>query len=279
VRDKARLLLKTSRPAGWILAPLVFLLGFTAYGVPLTPVVILQLILLTIPFCLFLYGTNDMYDYHSDKLNPRKTVADQVKVETEYFPFLRTLSIVLIVVLFTSSLLTLNLSNIIGMALLLFFAYAYSAPPLRFKERPPLDSLSNGIIYYYAPVLLGASFGITLLYLPIQVYYITACVMGIHSFSTVMDYSVDKMAGDTTFAVVFGKRVASLFTLIVFTVAFFFSGFLGTVVAYYLLFSAILAGIITIVPSEKFAEYFFYLIGIAFVIIAALEVLRYLSFI
>lgn len=219
-----------------------------------------------------------MYDYESDKLNPRKKVADYAEMETKFFPFVRKLSGVLSLVLLMSSLFTLNLLNICAMLLLVVFSFVYSARPFRLKERPPLDSISNGIIYYYAPVVLGASFGITFLNLPIQVYYITACVMGIHSFSTIMDYSPDKLAGDRTFAVVFGKRMASLFTVIVFLLAFFFSGFLGTLVGYYLLFCAVLAGIITVVPSEKMAKYCFYLFGAVFVVVALFEVQRYLTF-
>jgi 4-hydroxybenzoate polyprenyltransferase len=149
---------------------------------------------------------------------------------------------------------------------------------LRFKEHPPLDSVSNGIIYFYAPVLLGASFGATIFEIPIQTYFITACVMGIHSFSTVMDYSADKLVGDRTFAVVLGKRAASLFTMVVFTVTYFFSVFQGMIVGYFLIFCAVLAGIITVMPSEKLAKYFFYAIGVGFGVVAVFEVFRYMAY-
>lgn len=164
------------------------------------------------------------------------------------------------------------------MLLLLVFSHQYSAPPLRLKEKPPLDSFSNGIIYYYAPLLLGVSYGAAFFDIPIQAYYILACVTGIHSFSTVMDYGPDKLAGDRTFAVAFGKRAASLFTVIVFAIAFLFSSFQGSAVGYYLLFCAILSGIITVVPSERLARYFFYSIGLAFMVVAIIEVQRYLVF-
>jgi 4-hydroxybenzoate polyprenyltransferase len=141
-----------------------------------------------------------------------------------------------------------------------------------------MDSVSNGILYFYAPVLLGASFGATFFQIPIQVYLITAGVMGIHSFSTIMDYSADKLVGERTFATVYGKRIAALFTISVFLVAYFFSGFQGMIVGYYLLFCVALAALIAIVPSEKFARYFFYTTGIGFGVVAVLEVLRYLTY-
>ncbi len=278
MRSQARLLIRTSRPLGWLIAPLVFLLGLTAFGSPLSPLTILQLILLTFPYCVLLYGTNDIFDYEADKINPRKTVLDSPEIETNFFPLVKYLSFVVAIVLFASAVITINLTNILAMILLIFFSYFYSAPPLRFKERPPLDSFSNGIIYFFAPVSLGASFGATLLDIPIQVYFITACVMGIHSFSTIMDYSADKLAGDRTFAVVLRKRTASFFTVIVFTIAYFFSGFQGSVVGHFLIFCALLAGIITLVPSEKFAKYFFYSMGIGFSVVGVYEILRYLMF-
>ncbi len=254
------------------------MLGLTAFGAPLTPVALFQLILLSIPYCILLYGVNDIYDYEADKLNPRKSVPDSIEMETEVFPLMKKLAAIMVTVLFASAFLTLNPTNIVAMSLLLFFSYFYSAPPLRFKERPPLDSISNGILYFYAPVLIGASFGATLFDIPIQAYLITACVMGIHSFSTVMDYNADKLVGDRTFAVVLGKRTASLFALVVFILAYIFSGFQGMIVGYFLILCALLAGIITIIPSERIAKYFFYAIGVGFGVVAVFEVLRYMAF-
>ncbi len=277
VKFQAGLLIKTSRPLGWLIGPLVFLLGLTAFGIPLTIFAVFQIILLSIPYCILLYGTNDMYDYEADKLNPRKSVPDTIEMETDFFPFMRKVSVVVAILLIASAVITLNLTNIFAMGLLLFFSYFYSAPPLRFKERPPLDSVSNGIFYYYAPVLLGVSYGATLLDIPVQAYFITACVMGIHSFSTVMDYSADKQVGDRTFAVMFGKRVASVFTVMVFIITYIFAAFQGTIVGYFLIFCAVLSGIITVMPSEKLAKYFLYSMGIGFGVVAVFEVLRYLA--
>ncbi len=277
MKFQAGLLIKTSRPLGWLIGPLVFLLGLTAFGIPLTIFAVFQIILLSIPYCILLYGTNDMYDYEADKLNPRKSVPDTIEMETDFFPFMRKVSVVAAILLIASAVITLNLTNIFAMSLLLFFSYFYSAPPLRFKERPPLDSVSNGIFYYYAPVLLGVSYGATLLDIPVQAYFITVCVMGIHSFSTVMDYSADKQVGDRTFAVMFGKRVASVFTVMVFIITYIFAAFHGTIVGYFLIFCAVLSGIITVMPSEKLAKYFLYSMGIGFGVVAVFEVLRYLA--
>lgn len=275
--NRAILLLQVSRPLGWLIAPLVFLLGITAFGAPLTALAIVQMVLLSIPYCVLLYGTNDIYDYEADKMNPRKPKRDSVELETKVFPLVKNISIIVVILLLISAVLTLNPTNILAMSILLFFSYFYSAPPIRFKQWPPMDSVSNGILYFYAPVLLGASFGATLFDLPIQVYFITAGVMGIHSFSTIMDYTADQLVEERTFATVYGKRAASIFSVVVFSIGYLFSGFQGMIVGYFLLFCAVLAVIIAILPYEKWARYFFYAMGVGFGVVAVAEVLRYLG--
>ncbi len=68
------LLLKVSRPLGWVVAPLVFVIGFYYSNSYLTLLSIVQIILLSFPFSIILYGINDLYDYDSDRLNPRKKI-------------------------------------------------------------------------------------------------------------------------------------------------------------------------------------------------------------
>ncbi|MFX1491416.1 MAG: hypothetical protein ACFFBU_04095, partial [Promethearchaeota archaeon] len=75
----------------------------------------------------------------------------------------------------------------------------------------------------------------------------------------------------------FGKRVASVFTVMVFIITYIFAAFHGTIVGYFLIFCAVLSGIITVMPSEKLAKYFLYSMGIGFGVVAVFEVLRYLA--
>lgn len=262
---------------GWVLAPAVFLIGLMYYGGTLTPLSIFQLILLSIPFSLLLYGINGIYDYESDQINPRKQLVAEPALEPQYHRLIKKCAIIVAGVLIISSAMTLNLGNIIGIILLLFFAFQYSAPPLRLKEKPLLDSISNGIIYFLAPFLLGASFVTSILAFPPHVYILTFCVMGIHSFSTIMDYSADQEVGDRTFAVVLGKRAAALFTLIIFVIAALVPGFQHPPVYQYFILCIILSFTITLYPSEKLATIFFYTIGTAFIIVAILMVYIYLQ--
>lgn len=268
MRERIVLFLRISRPVTWVIVPMIFLLGFTYYGAKLALVSLLQLVLLSFPYSIFLYGINDIFDYKSDQINPRKQIPLGTKLEKAHHSVVWKVSLIIGLVLLSSAMMTLNLWNILIMCLLLFFSYQYSAPPLRLKERPPLDSISNGFIYFYAPVVLGASYSVPPFEIPFQLYFITVCVMSVHSLGTIMDYSVDKMVGDRTLAVVFGKRAASLFSLLIFTWAYFFAGYQGTVVHPYLLLCSMLAFFITLYPSERLTTAFFYIMGIGFIIVA-----------
>ena len=272
-------LVKISRMSGWIFAPIVFLVGFTFYGGVLNPLAAIQLVLLSFPFALFLYGTNDVNDFESDKHNPRKMLHAESTWEKGMSSLVLRLSLVIACFLLVSSLLTLNIWNLMGMILLLFFAHQYSAPPLRLKEKPPLDSFSNGVIYYYAPILLGASYNAMILDFPIHVYIIFLCVMGIHSFSTVMDYSSVLAAGSKTFAVVFGKRFAALFTFLVFSLTLLFPGFQSLPVTTFLLGGMVFSLTIAIYPAENTASYFLKIMAVLFIILAVITILNYTSII
>ncbi|MER3447377.1 MAG: hypothetical protein C4291_11300 [Candidatus Dadabacteria bacterium] len=266
------LLVKISRPPGWIAAPLVFLIGLFYSGARLSPLSVLQILLLSFPYCILLYGINDIYDYKSDTLNPRKK---SIKLDPKYHFIVKRVSSIVALLLITGSLLTLNVSNILSTISLLFFSYYYSAPPLRFKERPPLDLFSNGVLFFIV-FSIGWSFGRSVFDIPAKIYFVSGCVMGIHSFSTVMDYTIDKEVGDKTFAVILGKRAASVFALVPFILTLMFSKIGRASINYYVAFCTLLFLIASIFPSERLAFLLFKLIFIGFVVTALIFLVPYL---
>ncbi|MFQ5788108.1 MAG: UbiA family prenyltransferase, partial [Thermodesulfobacteriota bacterium] len=144
----------------------------------------------------------------------------------------------------------------------------------RFKERPPLDSVSNGILFFLV-FLIGFSFGGSIYEIPLKIYLVGVCVMGIHSFSTIMDYSIDKMAGHKTFAVVFGKRTAALFASAVFLLTYFFAKIGSMVINFYLNFCILLFFLSFILSSEKLASFIFKLIFVGFILTAVSFLITY----
>lgn len=265
------LLLSISRPLGWIIAPLVFTFGLYFSGAGFTFNAVLQLVLLSMPYCAILYGINDIYDYESDKLNPRKKdfslSAQDIELIKKYSKYASG-------ALFLSSILSTNPQNLILMILLLAVSYSYSAPPGRLKERPPLDSISNGVLFFLV-FGLGYSYGGDVWTIPAKIYFVAMCVMGIHSFGTVMDYSTDKLAGHRTFSVLFGKRAASLFALLMFIAAILFSGIKTPAIIYYFIYCCVLLLISVVKPSEKLAFILFRLMFAGFIVTAAAYIMPY----
>lgn len=264
-------MLKTSRPLGWPIGPLVFLIGILFSGAEPTFLSLVQALLLTFPFCLFLYGINDIYDYESDKLNPRKGSIEGAKLKPEHHSLVRKASLVGAFSLWLGSLISLNPSNFFSITILLIISYFYSAPPLRLKDKPPLDSLSNGLIFL-SVFAAGYSFGGPLLRIPLKIYLLAACISGVHSFSTIMDYSVDKRIGDRTFAVAFGKRAAAFFALLIFILTLAFANF-PKPIEYYLVYCSLLFLITLVYPSEKLVSLFSKSLLIAFFVVALILIL------
>jgi 4-hydroxybenzoate polyprenyltransferase len=256
------ILLKISRPPLWIALPLVFSMGL-AYGqrgpadpsFRFTPLIVLQMCLLSFPFCLFTFGLNDIHDHVSDQMNPRKRGIEGIRLEIRDHGMIRIAAFGVGIVFLCVSAATVNLANVYFAVTLLCLSYVYSAPPWRLKTRPPLDVISAGILGFFAPFALGYSFVDDATVLPLQAYYFTCCVMGFHAFSTIMDYDVDKRVGDRTFAVAYGKRAAALFPAAI----FLWSLFIVRVDYIRIFFMACLALfiVVAVIPSERIARYSF----------------------
>ena len=267
--NKLKLLLRVSRPHLWPITVLIFIAGFVYSGAAITPLMIFQAILLSFPFNLLLNGINDIYDYNSDKINPRKRKITQGKLlAPKYYPLVRRAASISALLLLVSSILTLNFFNFAVMSIGLFVAYFYSAPPIRLKEKPPLDSIASGM-WGLGPFALGFSFGGPLSQMPLAIYWLTIAIIAIHAISTIRDYTPDKETGIKTFATVYGKRSAAFFALSVFILLLFIN--IGGLLIFYttLLFCALYA-IIFVYPSEKIAAAFMnvtYAVSMAVVII------------
>ena len=270
--NKLSLLIKVSRPIAWIIAPIVFLASMYIASASFSWQSIVQIVLLSFPFCILLYGINDVYDYKSDKINFRKGYLEGLKLGKFERNYIAKWSYVIIIVLLLSSILTLNLTNIFGMILLLFASYFYSAPPIRFKTIPIVDSLSNGVIFI-AVAILGFSFGGSIIDFPVGAYFVALCVSAMHSIAAVCDYLPDKKANHRTIAVFLGKRFAIAFSIFLFIVVYFFSHFQSIIIKYYLLYCIALCTILFFKPERRLARLVFYLLYAGFIFYVFLFIL------
>ena len=87
--NQLNLLIKASRPAGWLVQSLAFLGGWRISGAGIDFLSVLQFLMMMFPLNLMLYGINDIYDYKSDMLNKRKGGAEGAKLKRKYHNQLR----------------------------------------------------------------------------------------------------------------------------------------------------------------------------------------------
>ena len=209
-------LLHISRPVLWINT-----VGTAVVGVWLTgdlwrwealPVILW----LTLPFNLLIYGVNDIFDQETDAKNPRKGTLEGARISSgEVRP------IQLGVLLANAPFLLYFLLFLPPGAIFWMIFYAllfvfYSAPPLRFKARPYLDSLSNAA-YAFPLVFVPLALGETPLW-PAAIG-LMAWSAAKHTFDAVQDVDEDRKVGIATTAVKLGPKGVVLWSGLWWTLA------------------------------------------------------------
>jgi len=249
-------LIQISRPVGWVLCVILFLIGIRLSDANLDFVSLIEMVMFTFPFCLFLFGINDIYDYKSDRLNPRKKKFFGNFVRKNELVWLRKSCFISLIPIFLISFITMNIWNIITTVLLILISYAYSAPPFRLKEIPIIESVSNAVIIYLI-VMLGFTFNAFPWELTTKAYYLLLFIVAYHIFTTIMDYEYDKKVGHKTFAVRFGKKTAAFVSVLLGLFVYFF-GRIQTIEFNLLVLISTLFFAITFFHT-KFAKLGFYL--------------------
>ena len=269
---KLSLLLRTSRPIMWPIPVLLFFIGMKLAHAPLTPESLVLLMFLLFPANLFIYGINDIYDYESDKINPRKKGIVGRALHPRFQPLVFRISFLFaglfLAASFVLGLARGNLTSFFGVALVLISGFVYSAPPIRLKTRPFLDSIANVAIYYFGPLFIGWGQMSTLTALSPKAYILGIFVFGFHAFTTVFDYSVDKASGDRTSAVLLGKRVTALVAATAFIMPLIFTDFAYLGISAFLVLACTFALIIALYPSERLAAFFGWVLFFAAVAVA-----------
>jgi 4-hydroxybenzoate polyprenyltransferase len=232
----ARLLLviQVSRPIVWPVLPLVYAIGLHAARAPLTTPAIVQMLLLTFPMNFIGCGLNDIYDFESDRRCPRRRAIWGAVVHAGDRTFLWRTSLVMMPLVLLGACLTRKWDNIVATVSLVLIAWLYSVPPVRLKERPPLDSLANGLGYFLLPFVMGYSLGGDPGSMPLRYYLLALCVCGVHSLATAADYEADRAAGHRTLAVAFGRRTAAVVAFSAFALTWLLGDFHSTAVRIYI---------------------------------------------
>ena len=197
-------LLDVSRPRFWLYLAGPVLVG-AAWGAGTLedlwslPIIVLFAYAL-FPANVLLYGVNDYFDADIDRLNPKKFARERRWQSHPVIVGAVLAASALGVVVFAVTPLV-SWPYLIG-----FFALAisYSAPPFRFKTRPGLDSIANGL--YILPG--GAAYAsLTGQHVPVLVLLAAwLWTMGMHTFSAIPDIKPDRRSGIRTTATVLGER-------------------------------------------------------------------------
>jgi 4-hydroxybenzoate polyprenyltransferase len=163
----------------------------------------------TLPFNLLIYGVNDVFDQETDAKNPRKGTLEGARISPSE---VRTIMLGVLLTNIPFALyfvFFLPLSATLWILLYALVFVGYSAPPIRFKARPFLDSLSNAAYAFplvFTPLALGAS--------PVwaSALGLMAWSAAKHTFDAVQDIYEDRDSGIETTAVRLGARGVALWS-------------------------------------------------------------------
>jgi 4-hydroxybenzoate polyprenyltransferase len=270
---QALLLIQVSRPILWPILPLVFYLGLHAAGAPASGPAVVEMLVLTLPMNLVGCGLNDIYDYASDSRSSRRRKIWGAVVAESDRRLVGKACLAMIPLIVGGAMATRNGFNVAATVGLVFVAWAYSVPPVRLKERPPLDSLSNGLGFFLLPFVMGYSLGADPLAMPLKYYLLALSVCGIHALATAADYDADLAAGHRTLAVAYGRRVAAAFALATFAVALVAGDYQGVAVRVYLAVGAVATLAATLVPKDAVINAACVTIFVGFLIAAVCHVI------
>ncbi|MBN0039313.1 prenyltransferase [Cellulosimicrobium cellulans] len=205
--------LAASRPFSWINTAYPFAAGYlVATGGRVDLALVVGTLYFLVPYNLLMYGVNDVFDYASDLRNPRKggiegALADPATARATHRRILRACVATNVPFLVALVLLGDPLAAVV-LALVVLGVVAYSAPNLRFKERPFLDSFTSAMHFagplLYALVLADADLSARTVW-PVLVGFVL-WGMASHAFGAVQDVRADREGGIASVATAVGAH-------------------------------------------------------------------------
>jgi 4-hydroxybenzoate polyprenyltransferase len=200
---------QSSRPLSWVNTAYPFAFVYFAITQSIDWVLIIGSLFFLIPYNLLMYGINDVFDYESDIRNPRKGGVEGARLGPDlHRPMLWIAGVVCVP--FVAWLVWVgSWVSWLWLATSLISVVAYSAPRLRFKERPFVDSLTSSAHFVtpaaYGVALAGGTVDGTGL-LAFAAFFLWGAAS--HAFGAVQDVVYDREAGIGSIATVIGARRA-----------------------------------------------------------------------
>ncbi|QIK84232.1 prenyltransferase [Sanguibacter sp. HDW7] len=224
-RDDARRrtlarLVGTSRPVSWINTAYPFVAAYLLAGGTSWWLGTVAALFLLVPYNLAMYGINDVFDHDSDVANPRKGGIEGIVLERGLH---RTTLVAAVVTNVPFLVVLLVAGTALANAVLLVAVVAvvgYSAPPLRLKERPVLDSLTSST-HFVAPAVYGVALAGGAWTGEVVAVLVAFFCWGVasHAFGAVQDVRADREAGIGSVATVLGARLTTRLALAAYALA------------------------------------------------------------
>ena len=205
-RDIAQIVL-SSRPISWINTAFPFAAAYLLTTREIDLTLIIGTLYFLVPYNLAMYGINDVFDYASDLANPRKGGIEGALLSPRIHRATLWAAVVTNVPFLVYLVAVGNPAAWFWLAISVFAVIAYSAPKLRFKERPFVDSTTSSL-HFVTPAIMGlalADASVT----PTAVIVLVAFFlwgMAAHAFGAVQDIAPDREGGIGSIATVIGAR-------------------------------------------------------------------------
>jgi 4-hydroxybenzoate polyprenyltransferase len=189
----------SSRPVSWINTAYPFAAAFVMVGgigtAGLVELVVGALYFL-VPYNLLMYGLNDVWDYESDLRNPRKGGIEGVVLSRRWHRLTVWAAVLTNVPFLAYLVLVGDAASTAVLAVSVFAVVAYSAPRLRFKERPVLDSATSST-HFVSPAVFGIALADGTFTTPVLAALTGFFCWGMASqaFGAVQDVEADRAAG------------------------------------------------------------------------------------
>jgi len=196
-----------SRPVSWVNTAFPFAAAYLMAGGGIDAALVIGTVFFLVPYNLAMYGINDVFDYASDAVNPRKGGVEGALLPPSTHRAVLWIAVGLALP-FVVALLVLGapLSWLV-LAVSLFAVAAYSVRGLRFKEIPVLDSITSSTHFVspavYGLVLAGGTWDATWV-LVLVAFFLWGVAS--HAFGAVQDVVPDREGGIASIATAFGAR-------------------------------------------------------------------------
>ena len=197
-------LLKVSRPRFWFYLFGPYIVGLAAGASDTSELVTWQTAFFALYFLfpanLLIYGINDIFDHETDNFNEKKveyeTLVERENHRNLIFGILAlNLPFLIPAVIFMPELLA-------ALAAFLFFSVFYSAPPIRAKSIPLVDSAFN--VLYVFPGVVGYQLLSGAWPPPSVIVAAGLWTAAMHAYSAIPDIGADNLAGVRTIATLCG---------------------------------------------------------------------------